>query len=412
MLVTDGDTARDLEARSAQDTAGKITDEGIERMRARIGVEIPQLVPFNEYATIDSIRHYAQGYGDDNPLFVDPRSAAGTRWGQTIAPPGFLVTTGVSETKAIPPEVRARGAHALAGVHEFFSGDEWEWFRPIFPGDRLTKRKALRTVDVKVSSKFTGGRSVLIRYRTDWFNQGGPLVASYWETYVRAERGAAASTKKNFTIERPYYTEEMVREIEEAYEREFRRGADTLFWENVTVGEELPAIVKGALKATDMLAWVRGWGAGMHAFKLAYRHKRKRPKFYSLNEWGYPDVVERVHWDDGWAQKIGNPYAYDFGKMRNAWMCHLIINWMGDDGWLWKMSDQFRAFNYYGDTTWVKGSVTGKDVTPEGRHVVDLEVRCENQRGVVSAPGTARVILPSKTHGPAVLPDPPTDVGG
>ena len=65
-----------------------------------------------------------------------------------------------------------------------------------------------------------------------------------------------------------------------------------------------------------------------------------------------------------------------------------------------------------GDTTWVKGSVVGKDVTPEGRHVVDLEVRCENQRGVVSAPGTARVILPSKAHGAAVLPEPPTDVGG
>ncbi len=408
--MTSGTDGGDLEARSAQDTAGKITDDGIQRMRARIGVEIPQLAPFNEYATIDSIRQYARGYGDDNPLFTDPEYADRTRWRQVIAPPGFLVTTGVSETKEIPPEVRARGAHALAGVHEFFSGDDWEWFRPICPGDRLTKRKALRVVDVKERSAFTGGRSVLIRYRTDWTNQAGDLVAQYWETYVRAERKAAAGARKNFDIERPYYSEEMLREIDEAYENEFRRGADTLYWEDVRVGQELPKIVKGALKTTDMLAWVRGWGAGMHAFRLAYLHRKKRPKFYSLNEWGYPDVVERVHWDDGWAQKIGNPYAYDFGKMRNAWMCHLIINWMGDDGWLWKLSDQFRAFNYYGDTTWVKGSVTGKDVTSQGHHVVDLDVRCENQRGVVSAPGTARVILPSREHGAVALPTPPAGV--
>ncbi len=402
-------TKEDLEKRSAADTAGKITDEGIERMRARIGVEIPQLEPYNEYATIDSIRHYANAYGDDNPLFTRPAYGAKTRWGSVIAPPGFIVTTGVSEVKEIPKEVRQRGAHALAGVHEFFSGDEWEWFRPALPGDRLTKRKALRVVAVKTGSQFTGGRSVLIRYRTDWFNQRGECVAFYWESYVRAERQAAAAKKKNFVIERPYYTEAMVQEIEEAYEHEFRRGAQTLYWEDVQAGERIPGVVKGGFKAADMLSWVRGFGAGMRAFRLAYAHKKQHPKFYSINEWGYPDTVERVHWDDGWAQRIGNPYAYDFGKMRNAWMCHAIVNWMGDDGWLWKLSDQFRSFNYYGDTTWVKGEITGKRVTPEGHHAVELDIRCENQRGTVTAPGTAVVILPSRAHGPVKLPSPPPE---
>jgi len=149
---------------------------------------------------------------------------------------------------------------------------------------------------------------------------------------------------------------------------------------------------------------VRGFGAGMQAFRLAYLHKKRSPKFYSINEWGYPDTVERVHWDDGWAQRIGNPYAYDFGKMRNAWMCHLITNWIGDDGWLWKMTDELRAFNHFGDTTWVKGKVTGKSVTAEGHHIVEIELACENQRGVISAPGTATVILPSRKNGPVRLP--------
>ena len=403
---------KDHAARSAGDTAGKITDEGIERMKARMGVEIPQLTPFNEYATIDTIRHFAFGYGDDNPLFSDPKYGEKTKWRSVIAPPSFIVTTGMSEVKEIPPEVRARGAHALAGVHEFFSGDEWEWFRPVFPGDRLTKRKALRDVWPKESSKFTGGRSVLIRYRTDWFNQRGELVAMYWETYVRAERQAAASQKKYFDIKRPYYDEATVKKIDEMYENEYRRGAEPRYWEDVKIGEELPTIVKGALKTTDLITWCRGWGAGVYAFKLAYKHRKRHPKFYSLNDWGYPDVVERVHWDDGWAQKIGNPFAYDFGKMRNAWMCHFLTNWMGDDGWLWKMSDQFRSFDYYGDTTWVKGRVTDKKITEDGRCTVEVDLGCENQRGTVTAPGHAVLVLPSRQRGPVQLPPPPKAVEG
>jgi acyl dehydratase len=391
---------------------GKITDDGIERMRARIGVEIPQIEPYNEYATTDSIRHFARGYGDDNPLFTSETYAKKTRWRHVIAPPTFLVTTGVSEVREIPPEVRAKGAHALAGVHEFFSGDEWEWFRPIYPGDRLVKRKALRDVIIKETSQFTGGKSVIIRYRTDWLNQRGRLVAFYWESYVRAERDAAVKQKKYLEIKRPDYTEQMVKEIDEAYEQEFRRGGQTLFWEDVSPGQALPPIVKGGMKVTDLLAWVRGFGSGVHAFKLAYLHRKRHPKFYTTNEWGYPDIVERVHWDDVWAQKIGNPYAYDFGKLRGAFLAQSVTNWMGDDAWLWKMSDQYRAFNYYGDTTWVKGSVRAKSVTPEGRHVVELEVACDNQRGVVTAPGQATVILPSRANGPVRLPAPPPGVEG
>ncbi len=402
-----GSQDRDLEARAAGDTAGKITDEGIERMRTRIGIEVPQLAPFNEYASIDGIRHFVHGYGDDDPLFTDPEYGAGTRWAGMIAPPTFVITTGVSKVTEISPEDRARGAHALAGVHEFFSGTEWGWFLPIRPGDRLTKRRALRDVWVKESSRFTGGRSVVIRYRLDWLDGEERLVAQSWESFVRTERAAAAGEKKYFDIQRPYYDREAVEEIDRAYESERRRGAEPRYWEDVEVGEELPPIVKGALKTTDLIAWMRGWGGGVHAFRQAYQHRKRHPKFYTVNEWGYPDVVERVHWDDGWAQQIGNPYAYDFGRMRHAWMCQSLTSWAGDDAWLWKMTDQVRAFNYFGDTTWVKGRVTGKLVTPEGHHVVEIALGCEDQRGRVTAPAQATIILPSSRNGPARLPQSP-----
>ena len=48
--------------------------------------------------------------------------------------------------------------------------------------------------------------------------------------------------------------------------------------------------------------------------------------------------------------------------------------------------------------------LAGKSIE-DGRCVVDLEVWCENQRGEVSAPGSARVILPSRAGGEVKLPE-------
>ena len=89
--------------------------------------------------------------------------------------------------------------------------------------------------------------------------------------------------------------------------------------------------------------------------------------------------------------------------MRTSWIIHYCTNWMGDDGFLWKQSDQTRKFNFHGDTQWVRAKVSGK--RREGDlNVVDLEVWCENQRGEVATPGTASVLLPSRERGPVRLP--------
>jgi hypothetical protein len=80
---------------------------------------------------------------------------------------------------------------------------------------------------------------------------------------------------------------------------------------------------------------------------------------------------------------------------------------MGDDAWLWKLDCQFRAFNYVGDTQWLRGTVTRKYLAEAGRPAVDLELRATNQRGQVTTPGRATILLPSRVHGPVVLPDPP-----
>jgi acyl dehydratase len=394
------------EAKPQPPVSGKITPEGVAKMRERIGVLVPQTAPFNFEASTDAMRHFANGYGDENPLYCDPSYAKGTSWGAQIATPLFLMTMGVSEISRIRPEVRARGAHALAGVHEFYSGDEWEWFLPVSRGDTMTKRYYVSSVDEKSNSKMGGGKSVIVHYRGDYINQRGQLVATSRFRFVRVERDAARKAGKYTALERPKYTQEDLDRIDATYQNQpAPRGADDRYWEDVEVGEELPTLAKGPLTVTDIVTWVAGWGAGVSHSRLAWKHRKKRPGFFTRNEYGAWDMVERVHWDETTARMVGNPAPYDFGRMRSAFLTQVVTNWMGDNAWLWRLKTDFRQFNFIGDMTWVKGRVADKAIEGD-HHVVDLELACENQRGDNSARGFARVIVPSRASGPVKLPKP------
>jgi len=65
-----------------------------------------------------------------------------------------------------------------------------------------------------------------------------------------------------------------------------------------------------------------------------------------------------------------------------------------------------RRFNFIGDAHVITGEVTAKRVE-DGRCYVDIDLRATNQRGEVTAPANATVLLPSREHGPVVLPAPP-----
>jgi len=85
---------------------------------------------------------------------------------------------------------------------------------------------------------------------------------------------------------------------------------------------------------------------------------------------------------------------------------------MGDDAWLWKLGVEFRKFNYVGDLQRITGTVVRKHLVADAAGVhaaVDLELAATNQRGEVTAPATATVLLPSREHGPVTLPAP---IGG
>jgi len=74
---------------------------------------------------------------------------------------------------------------------------------------------------------------------------------------------------------------------------------------------------------------------------------------------------------------------------------------------LWKLECSFRGFNYVGDTHHLTGTITRKYLAEGDRPAVDVELAATNQRGTVTTPGTATILLPSRDGGAVRLPDPP-----
>jgi hypothetical protein len=146
---------------------------------------------------------------------------------------------------------------------------------------------------------------------------------------------------------------------------------------------------------------------GVRPLRLGARNRARIPNFFYRDDLNVPDVQQRVHWDPELARRAGNPTTYDYGRMRETWLIHLCTDWMGDDAWLWKLDCEFRLFNYVGDTQWLRGTVVRKYLADGDRPAVDLDLAATNQRGDVTTPGHATILLPSREHGAVRLPDPP-----
>jgi len=391
----------------------RITDEAIARLRERIGVPEPHpQPPYYRVPTEDTFRNVAQAYGDDNPLWCDPGYAETTRWEGPIAPPPLVggdTLVGEDEVAEVAPEhAELMRGDPLRGVHAFYSASAREWWAPLRPLRRVRRRNAL-VAALDKPSEFAG-RAVHEWTAQVFADDAGTLLGGQYRLMVRTERSAARARGRDETITVAPYTDAEIEAIEAQYAAEGPRGAVPRWWEDVSEGDPVGPMVKGPLTVTDIVCWHAGMGMGLYGVKplrLGWRNRQRIPRFFHRDELNVPDVMQRVHWDPAFARRSGNPTTFDYGRMRETWLVHLCTDWMGDDAWLWKLECEFRRFNYVGDTQWLRGTVTRRYLAAGDRPAVDLELTAENQRGEVTTPGRATVLLPSREHGPVRLPDPP-----
>jgi acyl dehydratase len=372
---------------------GTFTDEMLADMRALIGTELrTDACVNNEYATRLAVLRFAEGIGDDNPLWTDATYAAGTRFGGLIAPPSFIF--------ACLGSVQV-GWRGLGGFH---AETRMTFHQPIHVDDKITARVVFDGFDGPIEASNFGGRRIKDYLRQEYVNQRGELVASFICSRMRFERSEMQSRRESRKVELPHpWTEEELESVENDILAESPRGAETRYWDDVQVGEEIDVITKGPIGLTDEIAYIAAGAAPiprLSAHGVALRRYKKHPK------WAFRDPstnalepVYAVHYNDYAARLQGAQIAYDVGIQRTCWQIHSVTNWMGDDGTLKSLHGQYRSHVYLSDVVRLGGRITAKEIDADGDHVVHIETWARNQRGQECMPGSVVVALPVRGDG-------------
>ena len=375
------------QAMKATPAQGLITDEAVEAARQMIGRRVRPEAPFIQDVSSDSIRNFCNGNGDLNPLFRDLEYGRSSRYGSIIAPPMFPMAYGwIGRTR-----------WGLPGVHGFYAGNDWELFRHLRPGDKVSCEERVVGVDDR-KSEFSG-RLVIQYVEANFSNQRDELVARVLGWCTRHERKAAKEKGKYKDIVTHQYTREELEVIDDAVmnEQKLIRGGNVRYWEDVTEGEALTPIARGPLSLMDTMGFLVGNGRG-HTHGILMQEGMRHPAHFFRNPEasGGVEYTGIGHQHESVAKEVGVPGVYDYGPQRSSWLATLVTNWMGDGGVLKRIKTELRRFNVMGDTTWCHGRVVRKYMV-DGHALVDLEIWAENQRKELTAPhGSATVILPSR----------------
>ena len=370
-----------------------VTEAHIAEVRAMIGRDL-RIEQYNHEATYDSIRHYAHGIGDDNPLWCDPDYGACGPHGVMVAPPTFFLR--VFATTILP---------GLPTLHAFHGGGDYHWNRLARRGETLRARS--RVTDLVERQGRTVARMFLQHSETTYTTDDGEVLAVFGARSFRTPR-PAQETNQIYQAKPPReYSRVELEEIAADVFAEDVRGATPRYWESVEPGDRLQPVVKGPLDRITMTCFYAGAMPAVQyrAAGMAWRFRRLAVEHPDVVPNNFPAPKDLYflghggngHHDSQAAHAVGMPGAYDNGHMRIGWVAHLITNWMGDTGFLRDLHTEIRRPNVVGNTTWFKGEVTDKRVDGDtGEHVVDISLIGEDQDGTINTKGHATVVLPTR----------------
>lgn len=368
----------------------RFTDEMLADMRSKIGLELrTDGCVNNEDATRLAILRFAEGIGDDNPLWTDAAYAASTPHGGIIAPPSFIFACMASVQF---------GWRGLGGFH---ADTTLTFHRPIRLGDKIIARVFFDGFEGPTESNF-GGRRIKDYIRQEYFNQHDELVARFICSRMRFERGEMQkrAEKREITVPHPW-TEAEIAAIEADVLAEAPRGAEPRYWDDVREGDDLDIITKGPIGLTDEIAYI---AAGAAPIPRIAAHRVALKRYHRHPRWAYRDPtthalepVYSVHYNDYAAKLQGAQAAYDVGIQRTCWQIHHLTNWMGDTGFLKAANSQYRSHVYLSDVVRLGGRVERKEIDADGDAVVHVSTWARNQRGQNVMPGDAVIRLPRRT---------------
>lgn len=410
---------------------------------------------------------YARCWDRWNPLFNDPEYAKNTVWGNLPAVPGYVSL----ETRSnVPQEL----GYLIRPDGEAFLGDGYdhtdEYFLPVFPGDQLTAKETGWDVIDITPEEGSYKRLMIFICTSEVYNQNNELVARCirrWpEALMRsldpeineilASEVPGAEPKKQEKKEPPkggpggpdgdekkgpppgpmgvggagrhkahIYTKEDYDKMTEIWKNETIRGKDTLYWEDVNIGDEPTPVCAPPQVGFEIVRTMAAWQImkDNNGLKEILTGTGGDPHFYRF------DPKTGLYNNDSGHLGLGQiAYLYNFhAKVLSS---RIITNWCGDDGFVtrlgWRfvndapkekqfnhfpegfyrptellkvpyMKDRYCNIHGYGDDAFItRGYVYDKYIGEDGGHYVDLICWCEDFDGNIGQEIPATVKLPSR----------------
>jgi acyl dehydratase len=141
--------------------------------------------------------------------------------------------------------------------------------------------------------------------------------------------------------------------------------AEQVYYEDIEVGSELPALVK--------------YPTTMQLVKYA----------------GASGDFYQIHYDKDFAVANGLPGVIVHGWLALSFLGQMLTDWLGEGGTLLKLNGSYRGMNLVHEDIICNGRVTKKYVE-DGKNCARVEIWVENPQGEKTVTGAAVVTLPSR----------------
>lgn len=370
----------------------------------------------------DDLLEYNQRWEPYNPLFKDKEYAQKAGYPAIPARPCFQHPSTAINAVAVDSNT------ALSIADSWYNGhgpNDVEHFVPIYPGDTLTSE----TEKVMIEDITIPG-SDLRHFKTGCimrlYNQRGDLVVRHtqWrrEAYQKIIDGSPPQPYSEIATEwmedfppAHYTTDEEWEYIKELWDKEYIRGKDTLYWEDVNIGDEPPWTCSGPITYMDLV----GWHGGSRQ-DLREQIKQGAQSLFRDQYGQYLGTIAR-HYG---GMNIPGARAIFYNNDGAQEITRMVTNYVGDAGFVtrigWMFQQMYKKMQYpreggeyldkvphmkgrgcevhgmEADTCIAKGYVTDKYINDRGEHIIELVCWGETLDNTVIQIVPAAAKLPSR----------------
>lgn len=143
--------------------------------------------------------------------------------------------------------------------------------------------------------------------------------------------------------------------------------APQIYFEDVTVGTELPRLIKGPMTTLHVMRWSA-----------------------ATENW------HRIHYDLPFAREVdGLPNVLVNGSWKQQVICQLVKDFAGLEGWLWRIRFEFRDMDPVGNTV-IGGGRVEEVAEQDGFGFAKCSIYLSNQEDRITTTGAAIAVLPKR----------------